>query len=157
MAIVLAETLERKARGSWVERLHVDATDIDRQCLARAAAAVYRQDAFTDTPADLVDRYTTADPGGRRVVERVRTRVRVGSLDLSRFRAPGDERYDLICCRNVVIYFERAMQEQVFQLFVESLAPGGYLVLGKVETLLGPARERLEVVDTRERIYRSVA
>ena len=53
-----------------------------------------------------------------------------------------------------MIYFDRAMQERLFQTFTESLAPGGYLILGKVETLFGAARDRLTLVDPRERVYR---
>src|SRR5581483_6221620 len=65
--------------------------------------------------------------------------------------------YDLIVCRNVVIYFDRAMQDRLFAAFVDALAPGGLLLLGKVETVLGPARERLLVEDARERIFRKPA
>ena len=79
--------------------------------------------------------------------------MRVHQLDLSR-QAPLANDYDLILCRNVVIYFDRAMQERLFQTFVDALVPGGYLVLGKVETLFGPARDRLSLVDPRERVYR---
>ena len=63
----------------------------------------------------------------------------------------------MIVCRNVLIYFDRPMQERLFQLFTDSLAPGGYLVLGKVETLVGPVREHLQLVDARERVYRRAA
>jgi chemotaxis protein methyltransferase CheR len=54
----------------------------------------------------------------------------------------------------VVIYFERPAQERVFAKFAGALAPGGFLVLGKVETLFGPARDRLTMLDPRERVYR---
>jgi chemotaxis protein methyltransferase CheR len=57
----------------------------------------------------------------------------------------------------VLIYFDRPMQERLFQMFSDSLAPGGYLVLGKVETLLGAVRDRLLLVDPRERVYRRPA
>ena len=57
----------------------------------------------------------------------------------------------------MVIYFDRATQERLFEVFTDALAPGGYLVLGKVETLLGPARDRLQLLDPRERIYRRPA
>ena len=49
------------------------------------------------------------------------------------------------------------MQERLFDTFADALLPGGLLVLGKVETLFGPARERLQLVDPRERIYRRPA
>ena len=60
----------------------------------------------------------------------------------------------LIVCRNVLIYFDRSTQETLFQRFFDALAPGGYLVLGKVETLLGPTRSLFSAVDPRERIFR---
>jgi chemotaxis methyl-accepting protein methylase len=65
--------------------------------------------------------------------------------------------YDLIVCRNVVIYFDRETQEKLMTRFADTLASDGVLVLGKVETLFGPARDRLDLVDPRERIYRRVA
>jgi chemotaxis methyl-accepting protein methylase len=57
----------------------------------------------------------------------------------------------------VVIYFGRSTQERVFTAFADALAPGGLLILGKVETLFGPARERLTLLDPRERVYRRAA
>jgi len=46
------------------------------------------------------------------------------------------------------------MQERLFSALHDALRPGGFLVLGQVETLVGPAREQLEMVDIRERLYR---
>ena len=94
-----------------------------------------------------------ATGAGRAVVPAIRDRVLVSELDLSggRPRAP---RYQLIVCRNVVIYFDRPLQERLFSMFAEHLSTDGLLVLGKVETLLGPARDRVDLVDVRERIYR---
>jgi len=60
----------------------------------------------------------------------------------------------LITCRNVIIYFGRASQEPLLRKFHAALAPGGFLVLGKVETVLGPARQLFEAVDARQRIFR---
>jgi chemotaxis methyl-accepting protein methylase len=61
---------------------------------------------------------------------------------------------DLIACRNVIIYFDRGSQEMLFQRFFDALVPGGFLVLGKVETLLGPTRNQFVPVNPRERIFR---
>ena len=72
--------------------------------------------------------------------------------DLLREAAPAG--MHLITCRNVLIYFDRATQESLFDKFHRALLPGGYLVLGKVETLLGDARTRFAAVDARERIFR---
>jgi chemotaxis protein methyltransferase CheR len=84
----------------------------------------------------------------------LRSLVRFGQLNLQSPVWPAQQRYDVIFCRNVVIYFDRAMQERLFTLFADALAPGGMLLLGKVETLFGPARERLVLEEPRERIYR---
>jgi chemotaxis methyl-accepting protein methylase len=67
---------------------------------------------------------------------------------------PPPGQHHLICCRNVLIYFDRDTQERLFDKFHDALAPGGFLVLGKVETLLGAARTRFAAVDGRERIFR---
>ena len=126
----------------------IDATDVDRLSLERTRQAKYPDAAFTEMPANLRHRYfRDGQP-----VEPVRELVRVGAHDLMR-EPPPHPPYDLIVCRNVVIYFERQAQERLFQVFVDALAPGGVLLLGKVETLFGPARERLTLVDPRERIY----
>jgi chemotaxis methyl-accepting protein methylase len=126
----------------------VDATDVDRLSLERTRQAKYPDSAFTEMPAILKHRYfRDGEPAPP-----VRELVRVQAHDLTR-QPPPHPPYDLIVCRNVVIYFERQAQERLFQVFVDALAPGGVLLLGKVETLFGPARERLTLVDPRERIY----
>jgi chemotaxis protein methyltransferase CheR len=134
----------------------VDATDIDARCLARANDARYPREALGDVPASLASRYFEDHGPEYRVIERVRRRVVVRASDLCSDPAPRRS-YQLILCRNVVIYFGRAMQERVFLDFAEALAPGGFLVLGKVESLSGRARDLLTLLDARERIYRRAA
>jgi chemotaxis protein methyltransferase CheR len=156
LAILMAEYLDSKGRGEGLDRVTVDATDIDRQCLTRAQGARYSRAALSDIPRSLVQRYFEEDGSELRVIERVRRRVAVRASDLCVDGAPG-RGYHLILCRNVVIYFGRAMQERVFLAFAEALAPGGFLVLGKVESLFGRARDILTLLDPRERIYRRAA
>jgi len=55
-----------------------------------------------------------------------------------------------------LIYFDRDTQERLFRMFHDAIVPGGYLILGKVETLLGPSRAKFAVVDGRERIFRKL-
>jgi chemotaxis protein methyltransferase CheR len=68
--------------------------------------------------------------------------------------APPAGPHHLIVCRNVLIYFDRNTQERLFEKFHAALAPDGFLVLGKVETLLGEARTRFVAVEGRERVFR---
>jgi chemotaxis protein methyltransferase CheR len=156
LAVLMAEHLDAQGRPDQLGLVTIDATDIDRQCLQRARAARYNREALADVPADLVQRYFEDAGNEWRVTERVRTQVCVRDSDLCTDPPPG-RNYQLILCRNVVIYFARHTQERVFTQFVEALAPGGFLVLGKVETLFGAARDRLTLVNPRERIYRRAA
>jgi chemotaxis protein methyltransferase CheR len=156
LAMLVAEHLEQAGRPEALGRTRIEATDIDRVCLDRARAAIYRREMLSELPPELTAAYFQPAGSDLRVVERVRRLVTLSELDLSRQR-PLRREYDLILCRNVVIYFDRATQERLFQVFADSLAPGGYLVLGKVETLLGPSRDRLRLVEPRERIYRRPA
>ena len=156
MAMLWADAAERAGHADWLDRLSIDATDIDRECMQRARVGRYRTDAFVESPPKLVDRWTRAEGDGRIVDARLRARITVSTLDLTRDALPV-RRYDLVACRNVVIYFDRVTQERLFVGFHDALVPGGTLILGKVETLVGPARDLLELVDVRERIYRRPA
>ena len=156
IAILATEQFENDGRSRELCRLAVDATDVDRQSLDRAKAARYRSEALLEMPPELTRRYFEAAGAELQVVPRVREHVFVRTLDLSA-RRPLRRDYHMIVCRNVLIYFDRPMQERLFQLFTDCLAPGGYLVLGKVETLVGPVRDRLQLVDARERVYRRPA
>ncbi|HET9604163.1 MAG TPA: protein-glutamate O-methyltransferase CheR [Gemmatimonadales bacterium] len=153
MAMLIAEQCRTARHPDWLDRATIHATDVDRVSLERARSGAYREDAFQDLPLPLRERYTEATDTGRAVVPAIRDRVQVSELDLSGGR-PHAARYQLIVCRNVVIYFDRPLQERLFSIFAGHLADDGVLVLGKVETLLGPARELMDLVDVRERIYR---
>ncbi len=61
--------------------------------------------------------------------------------------------FDLILCRNVLIYFAEEKQKRILQRLYTSLAKGGTLVLGASETLYGDLKSRFRTVDARNRIY----
>jgi chemotaxis protein methyltransferase CheR len=156
IAILAAEHLDRAGRSTELDRLVVDATDIDRLSLERAEAARYRPENLAEMPPELINRYLEPVGPELQVVARVRRRVFVRRVDLNSAPAPRRD-YHMVVCRNVLIYFDRPMQERLLQTFTDSLVPGGYLVLGKVETLFGTVRDRLLLVDPRERVYRRPA
>jgi chemotaxis methyl-accepting protein methylase len=133
-------------------RVSIAATDIDRESLAAADRGSYPAEAFTSMPPDLRARYFASAPPFT-VAPELRALVRFERRDLLLDPAPASG-LRLIMCRNVIIYFNRPSQDALMQRFHDALAPGGFLVLGKVETLLGPARDLFEVVDQRQRIFR---
>jgi chemotaxis methyl-accepting protein methylase len=141
---------ERLAAG----RVRVLGTDIDRASLATAARATYEEAAFADTPPALRSRYFSAGVPAT-VAPEVRALVAFETRDLLK-EGPPVGPHHLVVCRNVIIYFDRESQEALFERFHSALAPGGYLVLGKVETLLGRTRSLFVPVDARERIFRKL-
>jgi chemotaxis methyl-accepting protein methylase len=143
---------ETRGDAARADRVRVLGSDIDAASLAAAERAAYGEPAFADTPPELRARYFTGDAPAA-VVPELRRLVRFERRDLLRDDPPPGP-FHLICCRNVIIYFDRASQERLFARFHDALAPGGYLVLGKVETLFGPARVRFVPVSQRDRIFR---
>ena len=133
-------------------RVRVLGSDIDRASLAAAGDRRFDEAAFADTPPDLRARYFGPELPAR-VDPAVRELVSFERRDLLRDEPPAGGLH-LVACRNVVIYFDRATQEALFERFHAALLPGAFLVLGKVETLLGRARTLFAPVDARERIFR---
>ena len=138
-----------------IERVHVLGTDIDRASLAAAERGQFNESAFDETPADLRSHYFSAKAPFT-VAPAVRSTVHFQRLDLLDQWPSQPGGYQLLACRNVLIYFDRDTQERLLARFHGALAPGGFLVLGKVETLLGPVRSQFAAVDARERIFRRV-
>jgi chemotaxis methyl-accepting protein methylase len=133
-------------------RVRVLGSDIDQRSLVAAERGEFEEGDFSETPQNLRRRYF-APAAPFTIVPEVRRMVRFERRDLLAEEAPPGS-FHLICCRNVLIYFDRETQERLFEKFRAALAPNGFLVLGKVETLLGAARTRFAAVDGRERIFR---
>jgi chemotaxis methyl-accepting protein methylase len=133
-------------------RVQVLGSDIDPRSLAAAEQGGFEEADFGDTPDELRRRYFSP-VAPFTVVPEVKRLVRFERRDLLAQEPPPGPHH-LIVCRNVLIYFDRETQERLFDGFHRALAPGGFLVLGKVETLLGAARTRFAAVDGRERIFR---
>ena len=70
------------------------------------------------------------------------------------FSTPLLPSFDLIVCRNVLIYVDPDRQMELLQRFDRALRPGGYLALGRAERITGAARETLITVNATERVYR---
>jgi chemotaxis protein methyltransferase CheR len=151
-AYTIAMVAQDYAAAHGVEdRVRVLGTDIDRESLTFAHRAEYTDFAMTDIDPTTRDRWFTKD-GVYRVKPAARTHVRFDRLDLIRDAHPSGQH--VIFCRNVIIYFERAVQEDLFRRFHEALVPGGYLVLGKVEALFGQSNGLFHAIANRQRVFR---
>lgn len=160
LAALFHEEARHREELHRLGRVRIVGTDIDRASLLAAARAEYPPSAFREAPRELLDRLfprtDDARAGETRTVStRVRALVDVQRRDLLRDTPPA-ARFDLIACRNVIIYLDRAAQEQLVATLHAALRPGGYLVLGRAEMLLGPVRARFVPVVARERIFRRI-
>lgn len=151
VSIVLREWTERHGAEPALRNFDIVGTDIDRGSLAAARVGVYPELSMGDTPLELLGRWFSPGPPYR-LCDCARPPVSFEHRDLLSGEPLRDQH--LILCRNVIIYFDRSVQEELFRTFYDALAPGGFLVLGKVETLLGPTRTLFRPVSARERIFR---
>ncbi len=120
-------------------RIH--ATDISTKVLATAARAVYREERICGVPVELRRRALLRNKdhslGLVRVAPEIRNRVRFSRHNLLSSEPLSCGRFDVIFCRNVIIYFEPHNQLKVLRHLTDSLLPGGYLFIGHSETLHG--------------------
>lgn len=142
------------ARGEAARlgRVRILASDIDRASLEAAERGAYAAAALAEAPEDVRARYFSSE-APHAASNELKALVRFERRDLLQDPAPPGL-FQLITCRNVIIYFDRASQATLMRRFHDALAPGGFLVLGKVETLLGPSRALFDVADQRQRIFR---
>jgi chemotaxis protein methyltransferase CheR len=127
-------------------------TDLDRRMVARARAGEFTAEDARVAPAALLHRHFEPLKGGAwRAGAPLRALVRFEQGDLLRMPVPRG-RYDLIMCRNTVIYFTEEVRDALHRRLVEALAPGGHLVIGTSERVTDPRGLGLE--STHHFIYR---
>lgn len=134
-AFTLAAVAREAVPGARVE---IEGTDLDRRMIDRARTGRFSaEDARTAPPALLKKWFEPADDGGWQAKpELLRvTRFSVGDLLRMPVRAG---RWDLIMCRNTVIYFTEEVRDALHARLAEALAPGGYLVVGTSERVASP-------------------
>ena len=115
-------------------RCCIDAVDISVQALTHARRAVYGKNSFRGADLGFRDRHFEATPHGYRVSDAVRQPVRLhqGNLLAEDF-LPGTEIYDMIFCRNLLIYFDRLTQERAIRVLQRLLTASGVLFVGPSE------------------------
>ncbi|MCC8189899.1 MAG: chemotaxis protein CheR [Planctomycetes bacterium] len=122
--------------GLW--RAGVLATDISAQALDTARAGRYDPGRLEPVPRDLVGRFfNRVDAATFEVKPEFRSEVTFRRLNLMNDRYPFRQPFDIIFCRNVMIYFSRAIRLRLLRRLHDWLVPGGYLFIGHSESLVG--------------------
>jgi chemotaxis protein methyltransferase CheR len=139
IAMLLAEAFRDQPARNW----HVMATDISTRILATAQEAVYQAERIKLPTQEWLRAYFQKGVGNWegcfRVKPVLREHVTFRHLNLFEWPYPFTEKFDVIFCRNVMIYFDRQTQEQLVPRLAEQLVPGGYLMVGHSESLVGIA------------------
>lgn len=133
IAMCMLETLPL---GHGME-LKLLGTDVDREALARASLGKFEAEQLAELPANIKKKYFRADRGraGQSYVidPRVRSIIRFAPLNLRSPAYPFRFSFDIIFCRNVLIYFDAKTSMQVIERLSQALAPGGFLFIGHAE------------------------
>lgn len=129
-----------------LERSSILATDLDELVIAKAKEGAYIDRSIRDVPPEYIQRYFQVNNGEYRVVDKLKKAVRFQKHNL--LLDPFPDKYDLIVCRNVMIYFTDDAKAVLYRKFAQALKPGGILFVGSTEQIFNPGQYGLEAADT---------
>jgi len=136
IAIVMADFAEKNPGIDF----SIIGTDISTQILQKAAEAVYKEDRVSIIPLETKRKYFLKSKDRTnptvKVSPNLRKKVRFGRLNFMDNHYDVPETFDVIFCRNVLIYFDRETQARVIQKLCEKLRPDGYFFLGHSESIM---------------------
>jgi chemotaxis protein methyltransferase CheR len=135
LAMVLSEYAERQSEFKF----HILATDIATTVLEKARAAIYTEETITPVPLHLRRKYflRSRDQASHRVrmAPEMRELVDFRRVNLIDFELGIEGKFDVVFCRNVLIYFDRPTQKKILDKLCSYLMPRGFLFVGHSEAL----------------------
>lgn len=140
LAMVLEEYNLRQKNDKQLD-YKILGTDISVEALKQAINAVYKFDRIKDVPYDIRSKYflksKNRESNTVRVIPRLRSKATFKRLNLIDGQYDVDQQFDMVFCRNVLIYFDKVTQESVINKLCQRLRKGGYFFLGHSESILG--------------------
>ncbi|SER44342.1 CheR family methyltransferase [Salipaludibacillus aurantiacus] len=127
-------------------QINLLATDLDEAVLARAKAGFYTERALKEVGSERLEKYFSKEDLGYRVGKELKQAVSFKKHNL--LSDSFDRNYDLIVCRNVMIYFTEQAKDELYKKFSRALKPGGVLFVGSTEQIFQANRYGLEAEDT---------
>ena len=123
--------------GLAPQLFQVDAVDVSEKIIERAHAGLYGHNSFRGEALDFRERYFLPSKEGFALTEQIKRKVRFihGNL-LDPLLLSGEPPYDILFCRNLLIYFDRPTQAQVLQVLKRLLREDGYMFIGPAEASL---------------------
>jgi chemotaxis protein methyltransferase CheR len=131
--------------------IKITGTDIDKESLLKAQSGVYSDAEMKDVRPAFLKKYFTKEDGKYVVSDELKKITQFKKQDL--ISGPKMSGFDAVFCRNVTIYFQKELQEQLYMDFYDALGKDGFFVMGKTETLIGPSKDKFKPYNSKERIY----
>lgn len=114
--------------------IRITATDLDKQVIAKAKVGLYNEKSISAVPDDLKKKYFTKIGLSYQISDEIKSRVTFSEHNLLSSDYAKD--FNMIVCRNVLIYFTEEAKDEVFKKFYQSLKPGGILFIGSTEQII---------------------
>ncbi|MFH1797793.1 MAG: protein-glutamate O-methyltransferase CheR [Candidatus Omnitrophota bacterium] len=153
LAIMVKEIYEKKDIRRPLAFVH--GTDILEDKLEQAKQGIYPREKVEKMERTLREKYFITRDRKYKIHPTIESMTHFNKLDL--VHPSGFGGFDIIVCRNVLIYFQRKLQEKVIAYFHKALRPEGILWLGKSETLWGRTSSLFESVYKKERVFRKLS
>lgn len=122
------------SRHMPLDKIHILATDIDKQVIEKAKVGIYASKSILNVPDDLKRKFFNEIGGSYQISDEIKSRVEFKEHNL--LKDPYPTGCHLIVCRNVLIYFTEEAKEEIYQKFNTSLTPGGSLFIGSTEQIM---------------------
>jgi len=148
-AISLVEFLDEQRTEVPIQ---IFGTDLSEKAIQRARAAVYKESIEADLSPARLRRFFHKSDGGYQIGKTIRDLCIFSTQNV--FNDPPFSRMDLVSCRNVMIYLGQSLQKRVIPTFHYALNPGGFLMIGNTEGLLGAGSDLFDMVEKKQKIYR---
>lgn len=129
-----------------LSQVSVLATDIDDNAMARAKLGIYMERSLQEVPEDVKKKFFVQEGSYYKVVDDIKRTVTFKKHNL--LADPFDTNFDLIVCRNVLIYFTEEAKHELYLKFNRALRPGGIFFIGSTEQIFNPTAYGFEVEDT---------
>jgi chemotaxis protein methyltransferase CheR len=126
--------------------IRVKATDLDVNAMNRAKKGAYIERSLQTLPKEFIDTYFTKEDIHFHISPDIKNRVLYEQQNL--LASPFESGFDLIVCRNVMIYFTEEAKYILYQKFSQALRPGGVLFVGSTEQIFQPQKYSFEAEDT---------
>jgi chemotaxis protein methyltransferase CheR len=134
------------SRFQPIKALDILATDIDEGAIAKAKVGIYAERSLQECPKDQLAKYFMKEGSMYSIRDEIKNAVKFKRHNL--LGEPFDSNFDLIVCRNVMIYFTEEAKHELYQKFSKALRTGGVLFVGSTEQIFQPHQYQFETEDT---------